>query len=345
MFKINNGVKITMKKSWLIIIIIAVVFIVGINKLNDEKNINTGNDNNGWGNGGFFSSGLEKELIATLPDEITTCYYEDANGFKNLNVLEIKNFTIERQTTDGNFKSADCTIEMEGSDLKKTIYVNLTCIKYDDGSWQVEGYSELSNPKLVPKCQPSEAEFISYIKQCEGFQLFSKKSENIDLENGQIVYSYSVIDKYDYMTFTGEGISCSATFVDAGKYNDKDVYYWYFESKNNLQLVWDVLGTWHMDASSLITKEPPYHSVDMVVTALDENNAGTMTYTYPCHDGYRYTGEYRTVDDGSIGCYFKGNNPLNAVCEIYGISSSITITANGVSGNINGKDAVSITKK
>lgn len=64
-------------------------------------------------------TGVEKDLIATLPEDITVCYCIDNNGEKILNNPEIKNLNIYRQSTDGNFKTADCTTEMEDDDIKK----------------------------------------------------------------------------------------------------------------------------------------------------------------------------------------------------------------------------------
>lgn len=175
-------------------------------------------------------TGIEKDLIATLPEAITVCYCIDNNGEKIMNNLEVKNLTIDTQATDGNYKTADCTIEMEGNDIKMTAYVTLTCMKYDDGSWQVESYSEISKPKVVPKYQPDESSFAWNIQRYEELYSLVKVNEYIDLENGEITYFYSVLDE----GFTGNGASCTAVFRDAGMdYYDKDIYYWSFSNEIN----------------------------------------------------------------------------------------------------------------
>lgn len=202
-------------KNIIIILAVIAVCIVGWNVINDD-------------NGSSY--GIEKELIATLPEDITVCYCIDNSGEKILNNLEVKKLTIDRQSTDGNFKSADCTIELEGNDIKMTSYVNLSCIKYDDGSWQVESYSELSKPTIIPKYQPNESSFIWNIQRYEELYSLTKVNEYIDLENGEITYFYSVLDE----GFTGNGVSCSAVFKDAGMdYYEKDIYYWSFSNEVN----------------------------------------------------------------------------------------------------------------
>lgn len=198
-----------------IIAVVIVVCIIGYNTIHA---------------GGTGGSGVEKDLIATLPEDITVCYCIDNNGEKILNNLEVKNLTIDRQSTDGNFKTADCTIEMEGNDIKMTAYVTLTCIKYDDGSWQVESYSEILKPKVVPKYQPDESSFIWNIQRYEELYSLTKVNEYIDLENGEITYFYSVLDA----GFSGNGVSCTAVFKDAGMdYYDKDIYHWSFSNEVN----------------------------------------------------------------------------------------------------------------
>ena len=175
-------------------------------------------------------SRLEKDLIASLPEDITACYCIDNNGEKILNRLTVKQLTIDRQSTDGNFKSADCTIELEGKDIKMTAYVNLSCIKYDDGSWQMEACSELSKPRVIPKYQPDESSFIWNIQRYEELYSLIKVNEYIDLENGEITYFYSVFDE----GFTENGVSCRAVFKNAGMvYYEKDIYYWSFSNEVN----------------------------------------------------------------------------------------------------------------
>lgn len=326
-------------KIFITIAIIVVVCIIGWNVINDDSSSSSG--------GSLFSSGLEKSLAETLPEDLTTCYCIDNNGEKVLNTLEVKKLTIDRQTTNDNLKTADCTIEMEGDDLKMTAYVTLDCIKYDDGSWQVSSWSEISDPKLVPKYQPEESNFTWNIQRYEGFTSLNKINEHIDLENGEIVYFFSVLDTYDYMLFSGEGVSCSAVFQNTGMdYNDKEVYYWKFTNENNVQVVWDVLGAWHIDGG--IDQNPPYTVADITINAINSENAGVSSYAYP-ESNYKgeYLGTYKTFDNKGASCITSGTNPLDAKCEIYGYKSSITITAQGVECSVGDRNYAykNVTKK
>lgn len=326
-------------KSFWTIAIIVVVCIIGWNVINDDSSSSSG--------GSLFSSGLEKSLAETLPEDLTTCYCIDNAGEKVLNTLEVKKLTIDRQTTNDNLKTADCTIELEGNDLKMTVYITLDCIKYDDGSWQVSSWSEISKPKLVPKYQPDESAFIWNIQRYEGFNSLNKTNEHIDLENGEIVYFFSVLDTYDYMMFSGEGVSCSAVFQNTGMdYNDKEVYYWNFTNENNVQVVWDVLGTWHIDGG--VDQNPPYTVADITINAINSENAGVSSYAYP-ESNYKgeYLGTYQTFDNKGASCITSGTNPLNAKCEIYGYKSSITITAQGVECSVGDRNYAykNVTKK
>lgn len=314
------------KKKIVVIIIAAVICIIGVNIINKSDS----------GIGGGFSSGLEKSLISTLPEEITTCYYRDTDGNDNLNVLEIKNFTIDRQTTDGNFKSADCTIEMEGTDLKKTVYVNLSCIKYDDGSWQVEGYQELSEPIVIPKRQPSEWEFISYIEKETGFKQLIKEDESIDLQNRKIMYTYNALDGNEYITFTGDGVSCIAELECYDYYgSDYDtVYYkWDFYVENKMKIIWNVLGNWHLEAPYSSKSGSPNYILDMTVEKLEWNSkSGNCKYYCPTFSGDVFTGKYDVKYYYGTSVKANGNSPLGAECRISTGYGEITINIDGVTG-------------
>ena len=61
-------------KSFWTIVIIVVICIFGWNIINDDSSSSSG--------GSTFSSGLEKSLAETLPEDLTTCYCIDNNGEK-----------------------------------------------------------------------------------------------------------------------------------------------------------------------------------------------------------------------------------------------------------------------
>lgn len=305
-------------KKIVTIIVIVVLCIAGY------KMINSG--------GGI---GLEKSLIATLPEEITSCYCVDNNGEYILNMLEVKKLTIDRQTTDGNYKSADCTIEMEGEDIKKTAYVNLSCIKYDDGSWQVNGWTRLSEPTVVPKYKPAEAIAIAAIEDELGFKNISKVNEEVDLDAGYVIYFYSVADVYEYVKFEGGGVCCSFSYYEGTRYNEHDnelySYYWASATENNTEMVWDVLGTWQLEFSYL--GEAPYCTIDIELVDDTQETSGVSYLSIPQYEGRNFTGQYDTYK-GTASCTFSGDSPKDAKCIITGAVNPykpyIEITANGI---------------
>lgn len=239
---------------------------------------------------GGSESKLEKQLIATLPREITN-YYWCPEGYDLFKVnesdveetLEVKEFTIDRQTTDGNFKTADCTIVMENERLVKTVCVNLTCIRYDDGSWQVEGWSYLQEPKTIPKEVPDNGEVIAikHITEEFGFINLEKVRETVDLENGEIVYCYQVNDQYKYVDFTGE-VKCTVKFYGSDGLGDGGIYNYSWEcssdsTENNTNVIWKIFGNWRVEDynnNSILTEY-----ADVKINQISEENAGIYTFT------------------------------------------------------------------
>lgn len=300
---------------------------------------------------GGSESKLEKQLIATLPREITN-YYWCPDGYDLFKVnesdveetLEVKEFTIDRQTTDGNFKTADCTIIMENERLVKTVCVNLTCIRYDDGSWQVEGWSYLQEPKTIPKEVPDNGETIAtkHITEEFGFTNLEKVKETVDLENGEIVYYYQVNDQYKYVDFTGE-VKCTVEFCGSDGIGDGGIYNYSWEcysgsAENNTKANWNIIGTWRFEEYNDDTVLIVY--ADVTVNEISEVNAGIVKKYYNKRekvgmdgpfDVYDYTGKFECYTT-SVSCTIEGNNPLDAKCIVNpdGVMNNIVFTIDSI---------------
>ncbi|MBR2954099.1 MAG: hypothetical protein IKC45_06930 [Clostridia bacterium] len=300
---------------------------------------------------GGSESKLEKQLIATLPIEITN-YYWCPDGYELFSwnesnveeTLDIKEFTIDRQTTDGNFKTADCTIVMENERLVKTVCVNLTCIRYDDGSWQVEGWSYLQEPKTVPKEVPDNGEAIAikHLTEEFGFNNLKKNRETVDLENGEIVYYYQVNDQYKYVDFTGE-VKCTVEFGGFDGIDGDGIYCYSWEcdsdsAENNTKANWNIFGIWHFEKYN--EDEVLIRYTDVMVNQISEEDAGTVKkYEHKREkvgmDGpfnvYDYTGNFECYTT-SISCTIEGNNPLDAKCIINpdGLMNNIVFTRDSI---------------
>lgn len=276
------------------------------------------------------AGGFEKDLMSELPDKLTNCYFVDDNGSRNLDMLKAESLNIYDEITDGNYKSVLCTIELEGTYLSKTVDVTLGCMKHDGGKWEVQDFYLNAEESVVPKCKPSESAAMSHINEDTGFKILSKISEHDDSANGEVVYFYTVGDLYDYVSFEGDGVSCSALFKGIGKDNNGfECYCWKYITENNTEIVWDVYGTWHIDGSA--TGNPPFRTADITVSSLN-SECGQAVYSYPCVDGTEYTGEYYT-EYGTAYCSVSGSNPLDAKCVLSGINNSVVvITCDGVEG-------------
>ncbi len=274
-----------------------------------------------------ISSGLEKDLIASLPEGITSCYVDGI-----LNVMEVTNFKIDRQSTEGNFKSADCTIELDGDDLKKIVYANLSCIKYDDGSWAVESWSELEKPKLIPKFVPTQEDTISMLQREFGFKSMSLISEDKDLENGKITYYFKVNDSYQYVEFVGEGVSCCYDFGGVGSQYDKiQSHRWSGETKNNTTaVVKNVTGTWRIQEN----RTPPRWA-EITINTIGQGVVGMATFAYPTVDGNNYTGDYHPIS-GEVECVIEGNCPKDFNYAVYTDDCELQITCDGLWGYLRG---------
>ena len=305
-------------KKVLIILIVALGCVVAYNSINKKNS----------------TSNLEKNLTLNVPEEFISCYYVDVSGQEIFNTLEIKKLIIDRQMTEGNLKFVECTVEMESDYLKKVAFLNFSLLKYDEVNWQVESCSEISDPKVIPKTQPDESYFIKYIKKYEGFKSLAKTNEYIDMENGEIVYFYEVLDSYDYIAFEGDGVSCSAIFQKSTTNYNIDRYCWNINTENNTEITWNVLGTWHIEGS--VSGNPPYRTADITVNSLSDE-CGEAMYSYPCYDGYDFTGEYDT-SYGVAHCSFSGSNPLDAKCVLSGLRDSmVIITCDGAEGSVGGR--------
>lgn len=233
-----KSVSATSKKKfpvWLIIAAIAVVVIIII------------------ASSSLGSSGLEKDLVSTLPHEIRT-YLWDEMAFNFIeygrdeeysqiqHVLEVKKLTVDRHSTEGKSDTADCTIVMEDDYIEKTVYVTLYSMEYDTG-WVVESWEEFQEPTVVPKAEPD----IDYLKNVFDFKNITVTEDNLSLADGKYTYSYTVNDSYTYVDYSGE-VGLIASFSEQYNYaEDICVYGWSYDfddDKTTVELDWKVEGTW-----------------------------------------------------------------------------------------------------
>lgn len=274
----------------------------------------------------FSETSLEKQLKENLPYDLVTYKLSDDNDTEY--TLSLKELKIEKYTKEGNYAQADATIILEDENLKKTMFVTLYCTKYNT-SWQVDSWNENEDALVVPKYAPSE-----YSTEDEaatgGFFNLSMISETTDYSNGLFSRTYTVNDKYEYVSFTGE-ITVNAEFIE---YDGTELYsyYWDLSAEKNIKTEWNVTGTWNLEYN-FASYTPKYTAIiNIYDISDDENISGDATRYYPKNDGINYTGEYGTEYDDSLYCEKNDSSPSVAKLEIYSSCGSIEFTADSCVG-------------
>lgn len=303
--------------GWLIIASIAVVVIIII------------------ANSSSGSSGLEKDLIDTLPQEIRTYIWdgmaynfieddrdfgEDGGGTQH--VLNVKKLTVDRHSTEGKSDTADCTIVMEDDYIEKIVYVTLYSMEYDTG-WVVESWEEIQEPTVLPKAEPD----VDYLKNLFDFKNITVTEDNLSLSEGEYTYGYSVNDSYTYVDYSGE-VVLNAMFSESYNYADElCVYGWTYDfdkDKTTVELDWKVEGTWTLGISesdlenqkgvvTVLDKEKIKFSSDGVGDYIGSGNyTGSASYfendRYWGLGGYIDMNEYFDYSDNSGVCSLHSEN-------------------------------------
>lgn len=271
--------------------------------------------------GGFGGGGLKKALIESLPAELTSCYYS-SNRLENkpvLDVLEVKDFKIERQSTEGKRKSVDCTIELKGEYVERSLRVNLECKKYDGGKWYVEDYDYLQEPLTTPFFFPDEKQAIAEIQKKYGFENLSKVNENVVVDAGLVQYSFSSNDKYEYVSFENGTVDYRAELEVDNDYKDDMAYCWWDSSiENNITPTWNIKGKW---ALKHVDNDNNLYSADITIDSM-EKTENARQYLDPFNQPETYVVgmvNYKSPsfsNSGDVVCLIRGNTPETVSCEI-----------------------------
>lgn len=185
----------------------------------------------------------EKELIATLPRDLTSYVLQEDNC---VHTLEVTGFYVERHSENGNFDTADCTIVLEDSYMKMTAYVTLNSRKYDTG-WVVESWGEIKEPDLIPKYEPNMQEMQTSAKGTD-FKSFTTLTDSLDLNSGVYEYVCSVNDTYKYISYSGT-ISLTSKFlkINYDRVEELNTYGWDYNVKEDISANWNIFGEWKVE--------------------------------------------------------------------------------------------------
>lgn len=275
------------------------------------------------GSGGSLEQGLEK----TLPYDLRA-YILHRDGLETEYVLDIKKLTVDQHLTEGKSDIAKCTVILEDENIRKTVYVELVSAKYDTG-WTVVGWTELQEPVVVPKYAPDPGSFDAVAAE-SGFVNIVKIREDSELEAGVQKSAYSVNDRYEYVSVSGE-LEVIAEFQRITLNYARDIphYYWEFTLKNYTVPTWSVLGQWHLEQET--TGEPYIASITLSSWVPGGEAVGSSIFYYPAVDGSRYLGYY-VPNEGGVSCSYSGTTPEDLRLVIGGRECYIEITCFSCSG-------------
>lgn len=285
------------------------------------------------------SSSLEKDLVSTLPHEIRTYIWDgmaynfieddrdfEEDGSGTQHVLNVKNLTVDRHSTEGKSDTADCTIVMEDDYIEKTVYVTLYSMEYDTG-WVVESWEEIKEPTVVPKAEPD----MDYLKNVFNFKNITVREDNLSLADGKYTYSYTVNDSYTYVDYSGD-VALSAEFSKGYNYADELCKYgWTYdfdEDNTSLELDWKVEGTWTLGIS-----ESDLEDQKGVVTVLHNDKiecSSDLTEDYIASGNYTGSASYFENDwIWGLGGYIDKNEYFDysdnsGVCSLYNENQTLT---------------------
>lgn len=274
---------------------------------------------------------LEQGILETLPYDLKA-YILIQNNVESEYELEVTNVTINKHVTEGKSDTAECTIELEDENIKKTIYVELYSTKFNTG-WEVTGWSELQEADVVPKIKPDSQVFDRLVAEC-GYQNIVMSYDDLNMEIGMQTRTYSVNDTYEYLTIGGN-ISVIAEFTKSTLNYSRDIehYFWDYSVSNFTTPSWAVLGEWYLEGK-LTETAVPYKAI-INFTELDSTGTaqGSSVYYYPRVDGYTWLGDYGT-HNGGIGCEITGSTAEDMCMTLRGKNCKIEITRDGCVGYI-----------
>ena len=310
------------------------------------------------------SSDIENDLIETLPVNIKTYILEDCYSvdelqydYKGEQILEIKSLKIESRSTEGKSGTADCVIEMEDAYVKKTAYVTLYIAEYDTG-WVVENWEETAEADVTLKYEPD----IEFLRKQNNFKNITVLEENLDMEGGQYNYHFSVNDTYAYAVLTGD-IKLSAHKSESYNYTyELPVYGWHYDVEENVNLNWNVIGTWTLTYNDSLTNKMATVSIDSldspIYDSLTSKHVGSYygnAYYYTSNswlNGQKYESNYDYSDGSGDYRIYEDFDLMATKLQIDGHSSSfdncsimLEFTPDTVCAYLDGENCYSVVKK
>lgn len=255
----------------------------------------------------------ESEIIAVLPESITSIYIDD-----ELVPLGVDSLKIDKRKTEASRDEVYCVIELSSDFLAVTKYQQLTFVKYNGNQW------------ILDYCAPYTTEEVTILKATnelydwaidrveyadDRFAGFENYITNYDVtvNDREISYVFDINKTIGLMSVTGQ-ISFNGTLSG----DEYEGYYWYgWHDDSAVQISWDVDGAW---TGGMSNWGMGWYELTMNISSLN-TEAITCTWNYD-QNGKAYSG------DGSDCWIIDSNDEMIEFAVGYGtaLASYINVT-------------------
>lgn len=183
----------------------------------------------------------ESQIIAVLPESITSIYVDDA-----LIPLNVDSLKIDRRKTKDGMDEVYCIIELSSDTLAVTKYQHLTFVEYDGNEWILDGcVSYVAEEIRVLKAPDTLYDLairrIEYSdERYADIKNYIVKSD-ITVSDQGVRYVFDINKTIGIMSITGQIVFDSTLDGD-----EDEGYQWSgWPDDSAIQITWDVAGTWN----------------------------------------------------------------------------------------------------
>ena len=275
----------------------------------------------------------EKQLMDILPYDLLAY---TVNGEEYCS--EPRELSIDLRNNDEEYDEVQCVVILEDEYYDRMEFVELDLEYYETGGWQLVGWNRLEDGTAAAKEAPPVETFGGLLDQY-GFRSIEANDPEL-MDETYFSGTYSVNESYDFVSFRGP-LTISGTLDVSATYDNIASLWWDFDiDTSGVEADWaDVTGKWTGTSKRKHSIYREGHSsFELTITKLKENGwcEGSGHYWWPGEDSMQ---DY-VYKDASYEQ--SGNCPAYAELVIkpqfgdYGSSGRLTITAKGVTMQIDG---------
>lgn len=225
----------------------------------------------------------ESEIIAVLPESITSIYIDD-----ELVPLRVDSLKIDKRKTQDGMDDVYCAIELSSDSLAVIKYQQLTFVKYNGNEWIMEWYAPYATEEVrVLEATDELYDWaigrIEYSDDCyANIESYITNYDVTVVSDREITYVFDISKTIGLMSITGQ-ITFEGT-LDGDEYEGYSWYGWPDDSA--VQISWDVDGTWNGGMSNW---GMGWYELTMNISSLN-TEAVTCTWSYD-QDGDDHSGD------------------------------------------------------